>query len=72
MESSKELQIVVDFYRLFLKQPLNSDTRLVENYLIPLFDRLVIANAPPGASHREIINYRAELLDFIKSGVKTG
>ena len=67
MESSKDLQIVVDFYRLFLKQPQNSDTRIVENYLSSLLDRLVLLNAPPGASHREIINYRFELLTFIRS-----
>jgi len=67
MESSKELAIVVDFYRAFLKQPQNSDTQIVENYLISWFDRLVLANAPPMASHREIINYRFELLTFIRS-----
>ena len=67
MESSKDLQIVVDFYRLFLKQPQNSDTRIVENYLSNLLDRLAILNAPPGASEREIANYRWELLTFIRS-----
>jgi hypothetical protein len=67
MESSKELQIVVDFYRFFLREPQNSDKRIVENYLSSLLDRLVLANAPPGASHREIINYRWELLTFIRS-----
>jgi hypothetical protein len=67
MESSKELAIVVDFYRAFLKQPQNSDTQIVENYLSSWLDRLVLFNAPPGASHREIINYRWELLQFIKS-----
>jgi len=67
MESSKELATVVDFYRLFLKQPQNADTRIVENYLTNLLDRLVLENAPPGASHREIINYRFELITFIRS-----
>lgn len=67
MESSKDLQIVVDFYRLFLKQPQNSDKRIVENYLSSLLDRLALLNAPPGASEREIANYRWELLTFIRS-----
>lgn len=67
MESSKDLQIVVDFYRLFLKQPPSSDTRIIENYLSNLLDRLALFNAPPGASHREIINYRFELETFIRS-----
>ena len=67
MESSKDLQIVVDFYRLFLKQPQNSDTKIVENYLSSLLDRLVLLNAPPGMSHREILNYRFELITFIRS-----
>jgi len=66
-QSSKELAIVVDFYRAFLKQPQNSDTRIVENYLASWLDRLVLLNAPPGASHREIINYRFELITFIRS-----
>jgi hypothetical protein len=67
MESSKEVAIVVDFYRLFLRQPQNSDTRIIENYLSNLLDRLALLNAPPGASHREIINYRFELETFIRS-----
>jgi hypothetical protein len=67
MESSKEVAIVVDFYRLFLKQPQNSDKNIVENYLSNLLDRLALLNAPPGASHREIINYRFELETFIRS-----
>jgi hypothetical protein len=67
MESSKEVAIVVDFYRLFLRQPQNSDKRIVENYLSNLLDRLALHNAPPGASHREIINYRFELETFIRS-----
>jgi hypothetical protein len=67
MESSKEVAIVVDFYRLFLRQPQNSDTRIIENYLSNLLDRLALLNAPPGASHREIINYRLELETFIRS-----
>jgi len=65
--SSKELAIVVDFYRFFLKEPQNSDTQIIENYLANLLDRLVLLNAPPMASHREIINYRFELLTFIRS-----
>jgi hypothetical protein len=67
MESSKELAIVVDFYRLFLKQPPSSDTRIIENYLSNLLDRLALFNAPPGASEREIANYRFELETFIRS-----
>ena len=67
MESSKDLQIVVDFYRLFLKQPPSSDTRIIENYLSSLLERLAQLNAPPGASEREIANYRFELETFIRS-----
>ena len=67
MESSKELAIVVDFYRLFLKQPPNSDKKIVENYLSSLLDRLAQLNAPPGSSQREILNYRFELETFIRS-----
>ena len=67
MESSKDLQIVVDFYRFFLKQPQNSDTQSVENYLSSLLDRLVLLNAPPGGSLREVLNYKWELLTFIRS-----
>ena len=67
MESSKDLQIVVDFYRLFLKQPQNSDTKIVEKYLSSLLDDLALRNAPPGGSLREVLNYKWELLTFIRS-----
>jgi len=66
-QSSKELAVLVDFFRLFLKQPQNADSRIIENYLTNLLDSLVLENAPPGASHREIINYRFELITFIRS-----
>jgi hypothetical protein len=67
MESPKELQTVVEFYRAFLKQPENSDSEIVENYIACWLDRLVLFNSPPGASHREIMVYRSRLMDFIRS-----
>jgi len=66
-QSSKDLAVLVDFFRLFLKQPQHQDSRIVENYLTNLLDRLVLENAPPMASHREIMNYRFELITFIRS-----
>ena len=62
---SKELAIVVEFFKLFLKQEQIGDSKIVEGYLVNFFDRLVLQNAPPGAQHREILNYRRKLLDFI-------
>ena len=67
MESSKDLQIVVDFYRFFLKQPQNSDTQIVENYLSSLLDHLALLNAPRGGSLRDVLNYKWKLLTFIRS-----
>jgi hypothetical protein len=67
MESSKELQIVVDFYRFFLKQPQNSDSRIIEKYLSCLLDDLALRNAPRGMSLREVLNYKWELITFIRS-----
>ena len=66
-QSSKDLAVLVDFYRLFLKQQKTPDSRIIENYLSNLLDEFVLLNAPPGASQREIINYRFELETFIRS-----
>jgi hypothetical protein len=66
-QSSKDLAVLVDFYRLFLKQEKTPDSRIIENYLSNLLDQFVLLNAPPGASQREIINYRFELETFIRS-----
>jgi hypothetical protein len=63
----KDLTTVVNFYRLLLKQPQNSQTDIAENYVATLLDRLIIASVPLMMTHREIITYRCRLMDFIKS-----
>ena len=66
-QSSKDLAVIVDFFRLFLKQSKTPDSRIIENYLSNLLDEFVLLNAPPNSSQREIINYRFELEQFIRS-----
>jgi len=66
-EKIKDLTTVVNFYRFLLKQPQNSQTDIAENYVATCLDRLVLYASPPGATHREIVNYRAKLMEFIKS-----
>ena len=64
-QSSKDLAVLVDFFKLFLKQEIIGDSKIVEGYLLNLLDTLVTANAPPNASLQDIINYRKKLIDFI-------
>jgi hypothetical protein len=66
-EQLKNLETVVNFYRYLLKQPEHSHKDILIDYLGSCLDREVLFNRTPNMTHREIMNYRAQLLDFIKS-----
>ena len=69
-ELLKNLETVVNFYRYLLKQPEHSHKDLIVDYLGSCLDREILFASTPHMSHREIIFYRARLLDFIKSKEK--
>jgi hypothetical protein len=66
-EQLKNLEIVVSFYRYLLKQPEHSHRDILVEYLGSCLDREVLFTASSNMTHREIMNYRARLLDYIKS-----
>ena len=66
----KNLEIVVNFYRYLLNQPEHSHKDILVDYLGSCLDREVLFATTPRMTHREIITYRARLIDFIKSKEK--